>query len=136
MNTLETLLTPPFIAALSWALLHFLWQGTLIALLLAGVLHLGRLRTAHARYVAACAALLLMAVLPLATMIRIGLTTPDSLYVEVERKPSAKKTMSPPDEIAPAIVPLPTESRTEISWHWLSDWSERVAPLLPWIVLF
>jgi hypothetical protein len=37
MRLLETLLEQPFALALGWALLHFIWQGTLLALLLAGV---------------------------------------------------------------------------------------------------
>lgn len=46
---------------LGFTLLHFLWQGSAIGLIAAGVLRGLRGRSANARYVAACAALALMA---------------------------------------------------------------------------
>jgi beta-lactamase regulating signal transducer with metallopeptidase domain len=53
--------------ALGWALLHFVWQGALIALALAGVLTLLRGRGPNVRYAAACAALALMLLSPAVT---------------------------------------------------------------------
>ena len=35
MSTLELLLNEPWVARLGWTLVHFLWQGTVIAVLLA-----------------------------------------------------------------------------------------------------
>jgi hypothetical protein len=48
-------------------LLHFLWQGALVALLLLVVLTFLRGRGANLRYAAACAALTLMLLLPVLT---------------------------------------------------------------------
>ncbi len=53
--------------ALTSALLHFVWQGAVVAFLLWMALGLLRNRSANARYVVSCAALALMAVLPLIT---------------------------------------------------------------------
>jgi GWxTD domain-containing protein len=53
MTTLET--------ALGWALLHFLWQGAMIALILAAIFALSR-PSARARYALACLAMLAMPV--------------------------------------------------------------------------
>jgi hypothetical protein len=53
--------------ALSAALLHFIWQGTLVAFLLWIALSMLRNRTADQRYAASCAALALMAALPALT---------------------------------------------------------------------
>jgi TonB family protein len=53
--------------ALSAALFHFIWQGTLVAFLLWIALLLLRNRTANARYAASCAAMALMAALPAIT---------------------------------------------------------------------
>ncbi len=50
------------LAGLGWALIHFLWQGTLIALLLLFVLRVLRDRSANCRYVAGYVALVSMAV--------------------------------------------------------------------------
>lgn len=55
------------IQALGWALIHFLWQGALVALLLEIVLCFLREHSARSRYVVRCAALLVMGLLPLAT---------------------------------------------------------------------
>ncbi len=57
--------------AIGWTLLHFLWQGALIALVLACVLALLRGRSPQPRYLAACTALLLMVMLPIVTFVRI-----------------------------------------------------------------
>ncbi len=57
--------------ALGWTLLHFLWQGALIAFLLACVLSLFDARSPQPRYVASCTALLLMIAAPIATFARI-----------------------------------------------------------------
>src|SRR5882757_11350947 len=57
--------------AAGWTLLHFLWQGALVALILACILALLSGRSAQPRYLAACAALVLMATLPLITFARI-----------------------------------------------------------------
>ena len=46
--------------ALGWTLLHFLWQGALIAVLLAGALALLRSASSRSRYAVSCAAMMLM----------------------------------------------------------------------------
>jgi len=56
--------------AVGWALIHFVWQGALVALLLAAVLALAPRRAARVRYAAACTALLVLAFLPMATAVR------------------------------------------------------------------
>ncbi len=76
MNYLETCLAAwihsPFVKALGWSLIHFLWEGALIALLLAVLFLLLRRGSARLRYALACAALLAM---PLA----LGLTLARSI---------------------------------------------------------
>ncbi len=62
--------------ALGWSLLHFCWQGMIVAVLLACVLGLLRGRSPQSRYVAACLALALMIVLPLATFVRLATVAP------------------------------------------------------------
>src|SRR6185369_16115195 len=68
MNSLEMLLTKPLFQSLGWALVHFIWQGALVALLYAGLATLLRRRAANLRYSVACAAMLLMLALPVATV--------------------------------------------------------------------
>lgn len=59
MNAME-LLTGPFAQALGWALLHLLWQATIVAGILAAALALIPRKNAGARYAASCAALALV----------------------------------------------------------------------------
>lgn len=67
MRLLEIWTTQPFFQALGWALIHSIWQGTAVALVLASaMLHLRR-RSANVRYAACCAAMILMLALPVAT---------------------------------------------------------------------
>ncbi len=61
MNTLPGWLSTPVVKALGWALFHFLWEGALIALVLAGTLFLNRRGAASRRYRQACASMLAMA---------------------------------------------------------------------------
>lgn len=57
----------PLTSALSKALLHFVWEGVLVALLLWIVLAILQKRSARARYLVSCAALALMTILPMVT---------------------------------------------------------------------
>ncbi len=59
--------TSPLLHALGWTLLHFCWQGAVIALLLKCALSVLPSRSAQLRYAAACAAMAAMAALPLVT---------------------------------------------------------------------
>lgn len=68
-----TLLNQPWTERLGWTLLHFLWQGILVAALyaLARALAGGRM-SARGRYAIACAALLAMTAAPALTYWWLG----------------------------------------------------------------
>jgi beta-lactamase regulating signal transducer with metallopeptidase domain len=70
MNTISTLLGTPLAQAIGWALLHLLWQGVLVAAILAATLALLSKQSANARYLASCGALALLVVLGAATAYR------------------------------------------------------------------
>ena len=57
----------PLVHALGWTLLHFCWQGAMVAGLLWCVLALLNGRSSQARYASSCFALLLLVALPLIT---------------------------------------------------------------------
>src|SRR5687768_3764550 len=61
--------TMPVIEALSWTLIHFLWQGSIVALLLAVVNASLRRRSANLRYLFSCCSMLMMLALPLGTFV-------------------------------------------------------------------
>ncbi|MEA2338472.1 MAG: hypothetical protein QOE82_2479, partial [Thermoanaerobaculia bacterium] len=63
MNGISMLLGTPLAQAIGWALLHLLWQGVLVAAILAATLALLSKQSANARYLASCGALALLVVL-------------------------------------------------------------------------
>jgi hypothetical protein len=67
MTAVAQLSALPIVHALGWMLLHFCWQGAIVALLLACILNLLPLRASKLRYGAACAALACLVALPLIT---------------------------------------------------------------------
>ena len=69
MNELQ-LLTGPVAQAIGWALLHLLWQATIVAGILAAVLSLMSRQSANARYVVSCGALALVFSMFVATAVR------------------------------------------------------------------
>ncbi|HEX5245004.1 MAG TPA: M56 family metallopeptidase [Tepidisphaeraceae bacterium] len=67
MNLALNLADQPMVAQLGWTVVHSLWQGLAIAILLRLLLTLPLRLSAQARYVASCLALAAMALLPIAT---------------------------------------------------------------------
>src|SRR5580704_8087912 len=72
MQHLAQIPAHPLVHALGWTLLHFCWQGVLVAAVLWCVLGLLGGESSQARYGAACLALALLIVLPLATYARVA----------------------------------------------------------------
>jgi len=96
MDMLERLLSVQIIERIGWTLIHFVWQGAAIALLLAITLRALHRRSASVRYLVACAALGLVVVMPLVTM----------PFVEVTEPPAEVGSAIEP---VPALEPLPVE---------------------------
>src|SRR5262245_18289471 len=67
MNALTELLKSPAAFDLGWALLHFLWQGALLAGLCSLAWHLLRHHSARSRYAVGCFFLFAMVSAPLST---------------------------------------------------------------------
>jgi bla regulator protein blaR1 len=68
MNLLRTLVVEsPAVHRLGWTLLHSIWEGLVIAILLAVALAVMRRRSAQARYLVSCGAMIALAVTPVAT---------------------------------------------------------------------
>ena len=72
MNRYEFVSSQPWVTRLGWTLIHFLWQGTLIAAMYSLA---RRSRTVQSRYVLACIALAAMVA---ATIITYSLSAPES----------------------------------------------------------
>ena len=133
MNTLKTW---GHIEVLGWALIHFTWQGTLVALSLAGVLRMLRGSSTNTRYAAACVALLLMSSLPLFTIAIIGHSTRDKTTSGPPPQFAARPApQSQPVEIEPTIVPTQTDIASTSPRPWSFIRPVSITPLLPWMIL-
>ena len=126
MTTLEALLAQPLGQALGWSLLHFLWQGTLIAVTLAVLLALARNRSASLRYAMSCGALLLMTVAPIVTLTRHD--TAAAATPEIQQGPVAF------EQVTPGAV-APDSGVADLSARFASWWQQRFHTLQPWMVL-
>ena len=65
-------LSPTWTAVLGWTLVHFLWQGTALAIALAMALTIVPRRFARVRYALGCSTLALMLAVPTATAWRLS----------------------------------------------------------------
>ncbi len=134
MNTLD--IWRSIIEVLGWTLIHFTWQGTLVALSLAGVLRLLRGSSTNTRYAAACFALLLMSSFPPFTIAIIGHSTRDKTSSEPPPQFVAQPSPRPhPVKIEPVIVLTQEDIASASQRPWLSIRPAPVTPLLPWMIL-
>ena len=124
-------------SALGWALVHFLWQGAALALLLALGLALTRTAAAHTRYTLSLLTLGGMLILPLATGI--------GLYNRRDAAPAPTTTTS---LAAPATDPSPSPSPSSAAdadrgvtrqplagGDRVPGIRDLLTPALPWLVI-
>ena len=98
MTGIDTILDEPVVQAVGWALLHFIWQGSLIAAIAALALRALRHSAADVRYVVAAIALSLMATLPAVTGLQAWRT------LSVEREAAVPAATLPSVRAAPVAV--------------------------------
>src|ERR1051325_6234841 len=99
--------TGPLVQAIGWGLLHLLWQGTLVAALLAVLLQILAGRSAGVRYVVSCVALSLIVVLGIASAAR-------SYHVATAAAPASQRARPAAPIAHPAtlsLVRLPAPDR-------------------------
>ena len=108
------------VRSLGWTLLHFCWQGAVIALVLWCALQLLAGRSAQQRYAAACFALALLVVLPVFTFTQIGL---HEYRLALETPASAVRSH------ANVVVDAGDEVQSL-----LAHAAHALDPLLPWIL--
>jgi bla regulator protein BlaR1 len=114
----QVLLTQPACRALGWALLHFLWQGALAAMVMAACNFGLRDGPARIRYAVGCIFLILLLALPV-------LTFTASLLHAVP-VPPVHLPAHPPVLMPIAVMPVPAIAA--------ADLQRTFTPLLPWIV--
>jgi len=115
--------------ATGWALVHFLWQGTLVALIAACALRLMNRQSANARYLVACVSLLVLVAFPLATAWRSYEEVPATTLQPILDNASGRETavdpsLSSPTTLSVTPAPLPMLERIHTA----------LRPHLPWFV--
>jgi uncharacterized protein (TIGR03435 family) len=103
MNAMQTLFSQPWVERLGMTLLHFLWQGLIVAILYAAARRtLSRASNAQARYLLACGALATMMAAPLVTwkLLRPLDATTDAAY-RIRSAPAVASTVAAPNTTLP-----------------------------------
>ena len=129
----------PIFQDLAWTLVHFFWQGALIALVVRGALGLGRRTDARWRYGVACAGLLLMALAPVLTWHHLRTTDGGVVAAAGAMAPSTivegqVATVAP----SPRVDATPTAVQAATPAPWNTGWLRAkglLEPALPWISL-
>jgi beta-lactamase regulating signal transducer with metallopeptidase domain len=130
MPDLWSVLHAPPIELLGWTLLHFVWQGILVAAVLAGALYLLRTHSPRVRYVVGCAALLGILALPVGTGMVIS---EHVLSAESPSSPSGSSVEGRTE--VPAMSPVPSAAPSPSAAAWRTWIAGQVQPALPWIVV-
>jgi HEAT repeat protein/beta-lactamase regulating signal transducer with metallopeptidase domain len=120
--------------ALGWALVHFLWQGAALALLLAAALAISRKASAQTRYTLSLVTLAAMLTVPLAT----GIVLYDPREAITATSVPAPSVVS---EAAESPAPAPTLASVSATPQPIAQVDRSTAvralmtPLLPWLVV-
>lgn len=124
MNGIEMQWATPLMQAVAWALVHFLWQGALAGLAAAALLRSLRGARASTRYAVAAGLLVLLALLPVGTALRLA------------GAPEA----APDSSVAPAPLGGEVARSAPPAASWAQPQASAMAPLarllppaLPWI---
>lgn len=144
MNPMGSVPLSSAILALGWTLMHFVWQGLLVASLLACANALLDRASSNARYLAACAAMLLMLAAPIATFATLSARARNdqhslpAMTVRTLTLPARQALAAARLAPRPASRPAAGAALTPSAWVARGPfrWSaERFTSWLPWVVV-
>ena len=152
MLSILHVLESPLIEALGWALVHFVWQATLLSVLLALLLIPLRRVSARVRYVVQCTVFAVMSVCPLVTSYWIA-TSQTAKHVAMATVSNPVVVHEAPSvDVAPIlVVPAPIANDRDVrpallepaplaepsmlkTVSWTERLHRRLTPALPWLV--
>jgi beta-lactamase regulating signal transducer with metallopeptidase domain len=142
VTSIETLLARPALQTLGWTLIHFIWQGAIVAFLVYVSRALLSRAQATVRYGSACAGMLLLLILPVLTSCILsradGTATGQAAGTQVRE--IARDIQSQPVSIAPdsaAFVYERGDPASPAQAFPLRQWvADRFGLILPWLILF
>lgn len=117
MNSLVAELSGPLAITMARVLLHFLWQGTVLAAALALALRVLRNAPARERHTLACGTLTLMAAAPVMTFLTLTLTPISFLTAEAVENTPLRQAPQLAVSTAPSV--LRQNGLVWITWAWL-----------------
>jgi len=128
--------------ALGWGLVHFLWQGAALAIVLGVALALIRPTAARARYTFAILTLAAMLVVPVTTTLRLyeptvvpsSATAAPSFEVNASRPPSPSPTPRAAGADVKSLPWLTAVSQSNLGGRF-TLLRDRLEPVLPWLVV-
>jgi hypothetical protein len=137
MIILENILSQEIVQKIGWTLLHFVWQASVIALILAILLKLLRKSTASLRYIFACLALGLIVLLPVITIQLVPVSVPQSTaHIEPIPLPIISLAQETPSVditvLEKSVQPESVDVSPAMSWKQRAI--ETLEPALPYIV--
>jgi uncharacterized protein (TIGR03435 family) len=106
----------PLIDVAGWTLVHFVWQGAIIALLAGAALRLLRSASSQTRYVVGCAALAAMLASPIITVRLITASEPTATAIEASRSAPAANVAAATSALRAFVVPA-TDTLERRSQH-------------------
>lgn len=126
---LWSILTSPTAELLGWTLLHFVWQGALLAALLAGVLSVMKNHAPRVRYAVSCVALLGLFALPIGTGVLLG----ERMSTTPSPSPASVESLERPST---GVLRAPSATVEDTSTRLWQDWATaRLQPVIPWLAL-
>jgi beta-lactamase regulating signal transducer with metallopeptidase domain len=125
MNAME-IFTAPLAQAIGWALLHLLWQATIVAGILAATLALLSRHSANTRYAVSCGALTLVFAMFVATAVRSYEPAPAPSAPTTSEEKLAPVTLVPVTRVPALLAAAATES-------WREQMVESIAGARQWL---
>ncbi|MCF7958955.1 MAG: M48 family metalloprotease, partial [Phycisphaerae bacterium] len=149
MMILANIIESPWVYKIGWTLVHFLWQGAVLAVLLLLALRVLRRARAVVRYGVGCAVLLLMVLVPLVTCFVIEapkqelggdyefeMEMPEMAFGEFEDTAVGPvEAMELPVVVAAEVVIPEPEPEPEVREPFLQRARAFLQPALPWLTL-
>ena len=134
MTAIEGVLREPVAQAIGWALVHFIWQGTLVGVLAAVALRVLRRSDADVRYVVAAIALAVMATLPVVTGVQTyhaaTAVAPARLTTE---QPATVAEAAPQTTLAATALEQPLDPSPAVDRWTLASVVAAMRDVEPWI---
>ncbi len=135
MKALELFLSQPIMLRLGWTLVHFIWQATVIAMIVAILLKCLKKQAASLRYAIASLSLIIVVVAGVITFTQVTILAPLPPTTSQPALIPEPAEIVPDTIITPKIQPAPTTLQPAFSWPVFKNRCMTLTePAIPFIV--